>query len=105
MKPVPEKIWFDIAKKHRDEGYIILENVQSQDKVKFGDTSVFLPLDEMYEIAKGANHIFTARSGLSDLLAFTGNPMTVLYPNKEYLELYSFSNMPFSKHVEEIVIN
>lgn len=105
VTPTPEKIWIDIAKKNREKGYIILENAQSQDKVRFGDTSIFLPLDEMYEIAKGAKHIFSTRSGLSDLLAFSGTAMTVFYPNKEYLELYSFSNMPFSKHVEEIVIN
>lgn len=101
---VSEVIWRRIVSECHKNGMLVLENAASQCQVKFGDKSIFLQLDEMYEIAKEANAFYSVRSGLCDLLAFSKVPMTVFYPNEESLKLYSFKNMPFSNHVKEIVL-
>ena len=35
--------------------------------------------------------------------AYTKSPMMVIYPNKWSLEKFTFSKMPFSRHIIEIV--
>lgn len=83
---------------------LVLENVASRSQVKFGDKSIFLQLDEMYEIAKEADAFLSVRSGLCDLLVFSKVPMTVFYPSEDSLKLYSFKTMPFSDNVKEVVL-
>ena len=104
VSSVSEEIWRRIVSECHKNGMLVLENAASKSQVKFGDKRIFLQLDEMYEIAKEANAFYSVRSGLCDLLAFSKVPMTVFYPSEEFLKLYSFKNMPFSNHVNEIVL-
>lgn len=103
VNSIPDDVWKTVVEECRKRNYVILENAASQNSVKYGDINIFLPLDEMFMIAKDASVIYSIRSGLSDLLSFTKTPMTVFYPNEYFLKLYSFKNMPFSEHVKEIV--
>lgn len=101
---VSETIWHRIVSECHENGMLVLENVASQSQVKFGDKSIFLQLDEMYEIAKEADAFLSVRSGLCDLLVFSKVPMTVFYPSEDSLKLYSFKTMPFSDNVKEVVL-
>lgn len=105
VPPVDDAVWEIITQFYKKEGFIVLENIAPGKKLKYGDKSIYLELDEMYELSRYAGLIVSARSGLSDLLAFTETPLMIVYPNAYYRRIYSFSNMPFAKHVREIESN
>ncbi len=103
VKNVSKDYWKYVVERYHDEGLIVLENGSAFLEPTFGDKKVFVGLDEMYLLAEDAVSITSVRSGLSDLLAYTSTPMTVVYPDTYSYKLYSFKGMPFAGNVIEIV--
>ena len=103
VSQIEQSVWKEIADICKKYGFIVVENENKNYQQKIGDIEVFKSIDETYLIAKKASFIISARSGLSDLLAYTKSPMMVIYPNKWSLEKFTFSKMPFSRHIIEIV--
>lgn len=102
---IENNIWKEIADICRYHGFLVVENGNKGEKDRLGDVEVFKTIDETYLVAQKADLIISARSGLSDLLAFAGKPMIVVYPDQESLQEFTFSRMPFSKHVKELIAN
>lgn len=100
---IQRSTWEKIAQICREQGFIVVQNGKINAANRLGDMGVFKPIDETYVIAQNAHLIISARSGLSDLLAFTKTPMMVIYPDKKSLEEFTFSRMPFSAHVNEYI--
>ncbi|MCM1179245.1 MAG: hypothetical protein NC347_03235 [Clostridium sp.] len=97
--------WERIAKKYKDMGYQVISNLSSPEQSPVpGTIGLFLPLNEIYLLAEYGGYFIGLRSGLCDLLAFSGCGMTVIYPTEQDRYKYSFANMCFAKEITEILV-
>ena len=79
-KQLQPEFWKNLAKKLERMGYKVVFN--SKDKAYKNFRTTFLPITDFLAFAKMANHIYSFRSGISDV--FTGLNIihqTVIYPN------------------------
>lgn len=106
-KMVSMDIWNSIIKKYLKQGYNIYTNVRNDTEKALENTiPLSLRLEELYGVVDQFEHVYSLRSGLCDLLAFSDVNLTVYYPPLECDNIYTsynFKNLGIRDDIEEII--
>lgn len=106
-KMISIDIWNSVVKKYLYQGYNIYTNVRNNTEKPLENTvPLSLRLEELYGVIDQFEHVYSLRSGLCDLLAFTDVNLTVYYPPLEFDNIYTsynFKNLGIRDNIEEII--
>lgn len=106
-KMVSVDIWNSIIKKYLKQGYNIYTNVRNNTEKSLENTiPLSLRLEELYGVVDQFEHVYSLRSGLCDLLAFSDVDLTVYYPSLKRDPVYlffNFKNIGIRDNIEEII--
>jgi glycosyltransferase involved in cell wall biosynthesis len=102
---LPDWIMEDEARRLKEKGFRVISNAISEDKVVKGTEFVPLTLTEALALAGSCAGVYSARSGFCDLVFSKIDNLTVFYPNRRFLDMYSFENVYGCVTVKERLID
>ena len=99
--------WNQLVSKLLKKGYTVINNSMNETENLEGCINLSLPLMDIVALTLKCHKTYCLRSGLCDILAcYLGKKLTVIYPYKELLDLYSVNecfSLPPSKAVREVI--
>ena len=110
IQPVNEAEWEKLARKLREDGYMVCTNVEKGGAVIPGTETIFVPYADIVPFAERCGCLVGLRSGIFDMLADSQCRKVVLYPTPNYFKFgvgtifdyFSLVNMGIAKNAYEI---
>lgn len=109
---VDMSLWDKIADKYLKLGYKVYTNIKDETESVIKNTMPLnLNLMDFYSIIENFEHVYSMRSGLCDLMAFSKVNLTVVYPcdsngetSSSYLQ-FNFKNIGIRNDIEEVILS
>lgn len=105
MKKLSLLFWEELVQGLIDEGYEVLTNCNLKaGELPIKGSNIFFPkVSDLSRLVDSAGYIIGVRSGLFDYLGETDAKKIVLYPNSDFLKMWSIKDMWQAKNTEELV--
>lgn len=81
---MPDSYWEEIAEEWKNKGFLVVTNVNGEEKPVKGTQSISCSLKELMDIAEYAGFFVGIRSGLCDVLESTKCEKYIVYPEAKY---------------------
>ncbi|MBP3920876.1 MAG: hypothetical protein J6D28_04850 [Bacilli bacterium] len=105
--PIDSSIWENLVNDYRKKGYNVYTNTRDKTEAPLdGTVALSLKLDHLYGIIDQFEGVYSLRSGLCDLLAFSDVNLTVYYPSIDDDPIYlfhNFKNIGINDNIKEII--
>ena len=101
---IPLQYYMERIRMYEEEGYKIVVNATKEKVIDYFNEYVYeMSIEQAIAVANSAYLTITSRSGLSDLLAFSGCNLEIIYPNRHFWNMYNFKKT-FGIDKKEIVL-
>lgn len=100
---ISENFWNELIIVLEKKGYQVIVNGPPNNQIKA--KSLLIPWDMIIPFSEKCKYFISLRSGLCDILKISKTKKIVIYPNKEFHNLYSLNNCWNDKNYIDLIYN